>query len=437
MRRIRPGRAGAVALAWATLGVGVLIFSPATFAGAKSVGVYPTQFAFANSLRGGAYEQTLGIIDNSPTPDTYELSATGTIAPWLSFREASDPSTVVTSVQAHQGPPTQVIVRIDVPRKAGNGIYHGVVDVTPSVQGQVGGNQSGQRVAISAQIPVGVSVTGTEVLAGRVLDAYTYPAIEVGSALRLFTKLVNTGNVEVHPAIDVTIDRGATVMLQHTFTGGPLDPGVGSRTLESEWKSTSAWPVGSYAAHVAVSYLGQPIGSKNLSFKVVPYGSLRRAGKLEGLRLENRPEPGGAAVVGAVVRNTGQIATRPVFHGGLYRDGTLVRGITSVPLLVLPGQTSTIDMVIDVPQGGAYTLKGQADFDGTQSNLRSLSFQVGASSVPIVVWLLGAAALLASGILVWLIRRVRKSPPESGGPKHAAGGHRPAAPRPLVDSAHR
>ena len=419
MRRIRPGRAGAVALASATLALAALIFGPATPAGAKSVGVYPTQFVFAGSLRGGTYQRTLGIIDNSPTPDTYDLSVTGNIAPWLSFREGSDPSTIVTSVQAHQGPPTQVVVQIDVPRKAANGNYHGVVDITPSVQGQVGQNQSGQQVALTAEIPVGVSVTGTEDIAGTLLDAYTYPAIEVGSALRLFTTLVNTGNVEVHPAIDVTIDRGSAVVLRHTFSGGPIDPGVGSTTLETEWKSTSAWPVGSYSAHVAVSYLGEPIGSKNLSFKVVPYGSLQRAGRLEALRLQSPPEPGGAAVVGAVIRNTGQIATRPVFHGSLYRNGMLVRGITSVPILVLPGQTSTIDMVIDVPQGGAYTLKGQADFDGTESNLRSLSFQVGTPSVRIVVWLLAAAALLAAGVAVWLIRRRRKAPP-GGAPSHGS-----------------
>ena len=173
-----------------------------------------------------------------------------------------------------------------------------------------------------------------------------------------------------------------------------------------------------------------------MSFKVVPYGTLHRSGTLQGLRLENRPEPGQAAVVAAIVKNTGQIATRPEFHGSLYLNGRIFRGVQSVPVLVLPGQTSTINMVVDTPRSGAYTLKGQADFDGTESGVRSLTFQIGASSFPVLPWVLGGVALIVAGVLVWLARRRRRRRPLGGGPKHAPGGRPSADRRVLVDSVH-
>ena len=414
---LHHARRGLALVGAGLLGAGVLVpVALALPAAAHSIGVYPTQLAYADALRGANYEQTVGIVDDSPTPETFDLTVTGTIASWASFREASDPTKVVTTVQAQAGPPAQVLLRIDVPVQAGDDTYQGLVHATPEIHATKAGKGSGQSVDVSVEIPVSVQVTGTQVVAGTLLDAYTYPAIEVGSPLRFFTVLKNSGNVEVHPAIHLTITRGPTQIFDHVFQDEPVDPGLASKTIESDWSDTTAAPVGSYTAHVDVQYNGKEIGSKDAHFQVVPYGSLRRNGSLDGLLLANRPNPGQAALVHAVVQNTGQIETRPVFQGELYRNGQLISGVTSVPMLTLPGQTQTISMVINLPKGGHYTLRGQANFDGKESNTRSLAFQVGKSGgLGLLPWLLGGLLLVLAGSTIWLVGRRRRRTPPSGG----------------------
>ncbi len=289
------------------VGAAVLTIGPgAGRASAHSVGAYPTQLLFTNSLRGASYQQTIGILDDSAAADAYNLSVTGAIATWASFREASDPAKVITTAEAHAGPPTQILLQVDVPVQAANAIYQGVVHLTPSVQGSAEGSQNAQGVGIAAVIPVGVQVTGAQEIAGSLLDAYSYPAIEVGSPLRLFTVLINSGNVEVHPSIDVVVTRDGTTMFQKVFDGEPVDPGAGSRTIESDWTDTSAAPTGQYAAHVDVKYMNTEIGARNVSFRVVPYGSLRRSGTLDALRIEQwcttpaRSRPGRCSTVSSI-----------------------------------------------------------------------------------------------------------------------------------------
>ena len=101
-----------------------------------------------------------------------------------------------------------------------------------------------------------------------------------------------------------------------------------------------------------------------------------------------------------------------------YLDGVLLQGIDSVPVLTLPGQTSTINMVIDVPNRGTYKLTGQANFDGTESNSRSLTFRVGSTSIMwLLIGILGGIVLIASvSWIAWRARGRREKRPDRGVP---------------------
>jgi hypothetical protein len=387
-------------------------------AAAHSVGAYPTQLVYRSALRGGTYDQTIGILDDSPTPETFALTITGPIAAWSSFRDAKDPNKKITSAQAQAGPPTQVLLRVQVPVQASDDQYQGLVHLTPTAPAPTKGGTSGQGANISGEIPVGVQVTGTQTVGGTLLDAYTTPAIEVGYPARLFTVLTNTGNVEIHPAIHVTVARGSAVEFDHVFADEPLDPSPGSKKVESDWTDTTAAPIGSYVAHVEVKYLGQDVGSRDVRFQVVPYGSLRRQGTLDQLVLGNQPKPGEAAIVQATFHNTGQIETRPVFHGQLSLNGHVIAGVNSVPILTGPGDTQIVSMVIGALKLGHYTLAGRANFDGKESNARSLDFRVGtggSSGHGLRFLLLGVVVmLLLTGGGVWF-RRSRRNVDDARG----------------------
>ena len=82
--------------------------------------------------------------------------------------------------------------------------------------------------------------------------------------------------------------------------------------------------------------------------------------------------------------------------------------MTSVPQLVEAGSVGTIQMFVDVGNTGRYTLKGRLAYEGRQSNARSTTFRVGASSRSWLLWALVAGALVLAGIAVWAMTRRRR-----------------------------
>ena len=384
-----------------------LVAGPATVAGAaasgaSSVGVYPTTVNFQQALRGGQFVDTIGIINGTPQGQYFNFGLKGTAAPWLKVVSASDHSTVITRVWAPSGAtPTQAVLELQVPQTLADGTYTGQVTVSMAPQKVRHGQTS---VGLAASIAVAVDVTGTQIVAGALENAYLpYPKVETGEPLRVFAVIRNSGNVAELPNFSLVVTKSHGTTSEFNWkgtTGSAMLPGQ-TVTYQLLWPGSSTYTqtFGPYVAKLDASFNNTRVGSSTIPFQLVPPGSLRRGGKLLSLELTNHPRIGYAAQVQASVLSTGEVQEQTNFVGSLYRNGQLYKGITApVPILLLPGQTGVLTIPINLPKDGFYKLTGIANFAGYQTAERTITFRIGPPPIP---WF--RYGLIAAGVLVLIV----------------------------------
>ena len=200
--------------------VGVLFLVSAALAGpgtaamatppdAPSVGAYPTVIHFDQALRGGEYVDTFGVLNSTGSGEYFSFGLAGATAPWLHVVSSDNHSAGITKVWAPGGPrPSTAVLELQVPPTLANGIYQGELTVASVLPKVAHKNQT--PVGLGAAIDVVVDVTGTEVVAGALVNVYTtYPKIEVGSPVNVFVVVKNAGNVAEQPAFAASGQQGS------------------------------------------------------------------------------------------------------------------------------------------------------------------------------------------------------------------------------------
>jgi hypothetical protein len=389
----------------------------------EAIGLYPTVVDFKDALRSGQYVETIGILNGSNHSAYFHFKLSGAASPWLHVVTSGQHLDPITQLWAPHGPaPTTAVLELQVPATAADGVYTGLISVTtPPPKASKKGQTS---VGLGAQIGVTVDVTGTQILAAKLLNAFTFPKIEVGEVLPVFAVVKNLGNVSVQPEfhLDVTKAQGQSRIYNwHGVTGQATLPGQ-TTTYQVSWPAsdTETQTLGKYSAHLSASFPnGKALGSWSLPFQLYPYGSLHRGGKLLSLQLTNHPVVGGTAIAQASVISTGEVQQETNFVGELYRNGGLIQAVKSpVPVLLAPenqnGDSANIAVPFTVAKDGLYRLTGSANFAGAQSNAETITFRIGAAPIPIVYEIGAAAVVLALialivGLVIW--RRRSGGPP--------------------------
>ncbi len=398
---------------------------------AGGIGVYPAVVAFSSALRGGEYVETIGVLNGSARGQWFHLQLTGAAAAWLRVAPSTGGNRGVTQLWAPGGGRATAELELRVPSAAANGTYPAGIEVftLPS-------KATAKRpvtVGLGATLRVSVDVVGTEVIAGELVNAYTYPKIEVGEPLRVFAVVKNSSNVTVQPRLQLVVTKGArharVYSLAKTGTNGALPNWTATYELDWPASSTLGATLGAYTAELTVTFPhGKRVGSWQLPFRLYPYGSLHRGGRLLSLKLANHPRAGGQAVVDAAVLSTGEVQQETYFIGQLYRDGSFVRALKSpVPVLLAPkgqpGDSGTLVVPVAVAGNGLYRVTGVANFAGAQSQPLTLSFRVGPAPLPLA-WevALGAGAVVLVVLLVALALgfRRRRRPPAGRSNSHVA-----------------
>ena len=389
--------------------------------GGFSIGISPTVVTFNNALRGGDYETQITITNGASVGEWFTVSPAGQIASWARVLSATGTGEPVTRVFVPNGAEgTNLMFEADVPATAADGAYAGQLNIDLVPPSRVKGKVT---AGVGVQVNVNLQVTGTEVVGGSVLEAYTYPKAEVGSAVPVFVRISNRSNITVRPQFVLKVDRSATHNAVYKWagtTGEGLLPNQVS-TFELFWpaSSTLTQTLGNYVATLGVTFpKAKRLGTYQLSTRLYPYGFLHRGGKLLRLDLANGPQVGYSAEVNAAVESTGVIQQETSFIGQLYRNGALLGEVKSVaPVLLAPagqaGSTGVITVPVAITKDGLYRLTGVANFAGAQTRPQTLTFRVGAAPVPLVYELAaaGAVVLMALVLVLVLWRRRRRRPP--------------------------
>lgn len=382
----------------------MLMLVGATPVRADGIGVYPAEINFSDTLRGGEYFTTIGVINHGDQVRTFTLEASGEIASWMTFVDPEDRTKTIDHVTTTPGSDGHADVRLTVPESAQNGSYSGEVRTVAVVDGgRIEG--SGSTLSLGASIEVKAIVSGNQRVAGKFLELAAND-IEVGYPLRVVSKVQNDGNVRVLPQVHVEISTSAKVIGTIDTNDVAIAPNE-YRDIESQWDSNIAGP-GEYLVTTTVSLPGVQLGERTRQVRIVPRGSLTRQGSFESLQLANEVVPGSVARVVASFRNTGQVDALAVFSGEVYRDGKLVKPVTSLQKLVRRDEVQQLEALVELPVTGTYKVQGRVNFEGQDSEIRELTFTVGGSSSSNMTPIYGAGGaglLLLGGVAAFYVRK--------------------------------
>jgi len=339
---------------------------------------------------------------------TLQLTATGDIAEWVSFYDPNNPSSPIESASATAGEWTRLWVKFYIPDNAPVGTSTGTILITTAALSE---SESGASIQLQAKTEVSIVVTGTAVLSGQVNSISTRDT-ETGYPLRIEVQFKNTGNMVATPEINVNISQDGVNIDSPSFAQEAVKPKQ-TGTICAEW-DTSGRDLGDYTAHVAVDLGEETLGTEELSFAILPVGTITRAGVFTELSLKGEPGLGEIIKIQATFLNTGQIDTEAKFIGELYCDNELVDTLESEEALVPVGQSDILTSYVTPEKQGDYDIKGYVNYEGRKTEVKEISFSIGGAggghSFNWFILAVTAIAILVGVLAYMAIRRKRGKP---------------------------
>jgi hypothetical protein len=335
------------------------------------IGIVPARVELKEALRGVEYDQTLTVVNREGGELTLAYVAEGEVGKWTTLRSDQQPDQILEKIVVPPSSDFRALIRVAVPADASNGQHVGQI----RFQAESGNAQSGMGVSIGIASDFVVNVTGTQKLSARVQDMLVSDVEAEQPPVRLTTLMFNDGNVKANPTIKLQIKDSSGAVVGEATSSETIDPGKDAR-LETEWDQ-SGKPAGDYLAVASVTLDdGQKVDEREIKFKMLPKGTLTRAGTLDRVVLENSPKVGAVAKVVAYFVNTGKIDTKAQFVGEVSRDSSLLKVVESREEVVPTGQPATLELFFDVAEAGEYTVVGKVVYEGRETESREVSFQV-------------------------------------------------------------
>jgi len=336
------------------------------------LGISPASITISDAFKGGTYERTITVFNTGDETGTFELTAEGECADWISFYKPEEPNTPITEVTIPRKGKAKVLVKFDIPADIANANYTATIYAQSIPEGG-GGEGAVAHAVIRIPSKVLIQVTGTQILKGSV-KSITAADTEVGYPLKIKVEFQNEGNVIAKPEIAVGITKNGEPVdsFVHDETG--IKPDM-TDTITVLWNTTGR-ATGDYVANVAVSLGEELLATKDLPFKVLPFGTLTRQGVLHSLAIEGEPLVNIVIKLVANFENTGEIDTMAKFRGEIYHEGNLLDVLESDEMFVESGETAKLVSYYKILEPGNYTIRGRVSYAGKETEEKEVSFSV-------------------------------------------------------------
>ncbi len=348
----------------------ILVMTPLVSA-AGGIGTGPMELKLSQAMKGGEYERTIWVFSRFDEPADFLLYDDGDIKGWASFY---DPVTKekITKITIPAKDRKELLVKFTIPLDIANGVYTGKV-YAQSVPSEAEEGQVTQTVSVASGINVEIEVTGEQILEG-IAQSISALDVEVDYPLRINVDFRNTGNVMAKPEIKADISQDGSIIDSLVYSGAEIKPNS-RETLSAEWDTTGKEP-GNYQADVSVFLASGLVDKKDLTFEILPLGTLTREGILTDLAYESAPQLGVILKILAMFKNTGKIDTKAKFIGEVYKDGALLSTIESYELLTLVGASENLPLYFKLTSPGDYLVKGHVLYEGKKTEEKELAFSV-------------------------------------------------------------
>lgn len=340
------------------------------------LGIAPASMTISDALKGGSYERMISVFNTGDEAGTFRLTTEGECSEWISFYAEVDQGTELEEVTIPAGDKAKILVRFQIPEDIANGDYTTTIyaQTIPKAKTDTEGAAAQAVIRIPSKITIGV--TGTQILSGTV-KSITISDTEINNPLKIKVFFQNEGNVVAKPkiAVEITKDREIVDSFIHDKTGIKPD----SEGMITVLRNMTGLKDGDYIAKVTVTLGDEVLTTKDLSFKILPFGTLTRQGELTSLIIEGDPRAGRMTKILAEFENTGKIDCMAAFRGEVYLNNEFVDTVASDEMSVEVGKTTQLTAYYKVPSSGGYVVKGYVFYEGKDTNIKEVSFDCGSA----------------------------------------------------------
>lgn len=198
---------------------------------------------------------------------------------------------------------------------------------------------------------------------------------EVNYPLLIYVRFLNTGNVTVKPKISVDIRTLNDFLVDNfVYEDSEVKPGK-VEMIEVDWNTTGI-QTDNYKAFVNVALGDNVIYEGELSFEILPEGTLTRRGELLSLTSEGEASVGRFIKIFGVFKNTGEIPTDAMLICEIYKDEELIGVENSLESRFLVDEEDTLWSYVMIESYGDYLIKGYVTYSGKKTGVKELSFSL-------------------------------------------------------------
>ena len=373
-----------------------LAASPAHAAG---IGVAPEAISFTLT-RDGSARATLLVFDSDENQDGAELTLAGDVADWLTLADDEQPTVAFAFDQTGR-----VIVPVTavVPSDAANGRYIAAIEVRPT--------GTTDSVRASVVVPVVIEVTGDAVVSGEA--TITIPERAASSeAIPIAVAVENTGTVRVVPVVTYSVVDQAGGISTGVVRSDALAPG---ERVNVPVAASHGQPAGAEVdVDVAVSIDELPIAGSTGTVGIVEAAELTATLVPLDATVARTAGPGGIATITASVSNGGAADVATAFRGAVEVDGNIVDTVASIPLVVAPQATATVDLFVPVAEEGTYRVTGRWDGQEPESGDVVIEWRVGSAVSSWALLALGTVVVAGVVVLTFSLRHATTRPSTEG-----------------------
>jgi len=341
------------------------------------LGVAPAQITMLDRLKGTSYLKSIRLFNSGEEPVTFALNATGEIQTWVTMYITDNLNDPIQNVTVFGK--KEIIVQFTIPTDIANGIYTGTINVK-TLPTKEKPDTTGGIVSIIFPVNISLSVIGEQILTGEVTNINTNN-VEVGQQLIIQIGFLNTGNVIATPIVEVVIiGENHEIIDNFMYSGKDIDidsDGI----INAEWNTTNQ-TIGNYTANVKVLLDKTILTQQNLTFKLMPPGSLTPKGEIINLFYLGQPTIGETLILKAEYQNTGQINTRAKFKAEVYRNDELSEILESPedpeePPTVWVNETYNFTLYFKPKESGKYKIQSYVVLnENNKTAVQTLSFEI-------------------------------------------------------------
>ena len=384
---------------------------------ATGIAVAPSDININNAARGIEYEKTITVFNPGSGNLMADVMISGDAKDWIEiYEDTPDPGKPLSEILI-QGKSIRLKAIITIPEDSANGIYKSEINFDTKRAESSDNTEVGAVLRVRATTKVEINVTGIEIINGEV-EFIRISDSEVNYPVPIEIMFINTGNVLVTPVINAAISKDGTNIDTIVKTASEIKPGMKNKIIVN-WEN-SGLESGDYSAIVTVTAGYNEVLRKELDFSLMPVGTLTRKGEFKEIKYEGNPVVGKIIKISGTFVNTGEIPTKAVLKGEIYKGNDLIETFESEEFTVTvmgtenlvyyykpasPGEYKIITYIVyeDKKTGEKELIIKVSESDSSDVNSNTAENRKAPLSTALVI-----AAVIISGLVMTLKAAVRK-----------------------------